>query len=679
MVQYNRCFCSIFYLSLLLHIHGISAQIAPAPLKERMAKAPHVIEATVQDAYAAMDSHQGHIYTVYVLKVHQVLKGALNTTTVELLSPGGTIFPRREVVIPSLHPSVGQSGLWLLEPSAVALVDERPTEHPRFRAIYANAGLVYYDLTANRAFDIFSAYGSIDGQLYTLLKEWGYPVRHSWITKALRASKAEWRDPLAVSITSFSPNAVQAGKGIILTINGSGFGASRGSGRVEFSNANNGGATIDIEPLSTEYISWSDTQIKVKVPTDAGTGKFRVTNSSGSSATSSSSLTVEYNIINVTYNNRRYRTNLVDSDGSGGYVLKYHTELYNNTQARDAFRRALDTWRCDGTGVYFEDNGTTNIDQAAGDGVNVVRFDNGNELPPGVLGQSYSYFIGCNGGTTWVLDETDLVFNDGTNWNYDAADNSTANNQYDFETVALHELGHSHQLGHVINTNDVMHYALPNGTERRTLSTNDLNAGNDVINFSQGSCGKNNMQIYNCQALAFNHLQLTLLSHHNPPLLQWHLTTTQPISHFILQASRDGYSFTDCTKLPIPSDHTSVYSLPLYRKWQVSGPWYRIKAYTQNGASISSNLVHFLSKATGEPISVVATAQSLVLFCSDYDALEGVLIHPNGTIIRKIRIPSSTPGHLSVIHIRGLSSGWHRLVLHNSSGYPVFDKALFVP
>ncbi len=657
----------------------MNAQIVQAPLKERMTNASHVVEATVQDAYTAMDSHQGHIYTVYVLQVHQVLKGTLNSTTVELLSPGGTIFPRREVVVPSLHPSVGQTGMWLLEPSPIALVDERPTELPRFRAIYAHAGLVYYDLVTNRAYDLYGSYGSIDGEWYALLKQWGYPIRHSWIEKALRRAKAEWRDPLAVSITSFSPGAVQAGKGVILTINGSGFGASRGSGRVEFSNANNGGATIDVEPLSTEYVSWSDTQIKVKVPTDAGTGKFRVTNSSGSSALSSTSLTVEYNITNVTYNNRRYRTNLVDADGSGGYVLKYHTELYNNIQARDAFRRALDTWRCDGTGVYFDDNGTTNIDQAAGDGVNVVRFDNGNELPAGVLGQSYSYFIGCNGGTTWVLDETDLVFNDGTNWNYDAADNSTANNQYDFETVALHELGHSHQLGHVINTNDVMHYALANGTERRSLSTNDLNAGNDVINYSQGSCGKSDMQIYNCQTLAFKHIQLNLLPHLNPPLLQWKLTPTQPISHFILQASNDGQSFTDCTLIPPQTGPSSVYTLPLHRKWQPLGPWYRIKALLQSGETISSNLVYFLNKSTGVRITVAATAQSLVLFYSDGDTLEGALIHPNGTILRHIRIPASTPGRPSVIHVRGLFSGWHRLVLRNSQGYRVFDRAIFVP
>jgi len=484
---------------------------------------------------------------------------------------------------------------------------------------------------------------------------------------------------MAVSITSFSPSTVQAGKAVILTINGSGFGATRGSGRVEFSNANNGGATIDVEPLSTEYVSWSDTQIKLKVPTDAGTGVFRVTNNSGSSALSNTSLTVEYNLTNVSYNNRRYRTNMVDADGSGGYVLKYHTELYNNTQARNAFRRALDTWRCNGTGVYFDDNGTTNIDQAAGDGVNVVRFDNGNELPAGVLGQSYSYFIGCNGGTTWVLDETDLVFNDGTNWNYDAADNSTANNQYDFETVALHELGHSHQLGHVINTNDVMHYALANGTERRTLSTNDLNAGNDVISFSQGSCGKNDMQSYNCQTLAFPHIQLTLMPHHTPPMLQWRSIATQPIHHFILQASSDGHIFTDCTLFTPQTSRASVYTLPLYPKWQSLGPWFRIKAYGQNGEEHFSNLVHFQNTITGQQLTATAIPRGIALYSTYGDVLNGLVFHPNGSVLHHIRLSASTAGHPSVAIIRGLSSGWHRIVLHNSSGALVFDKAIFVP
>ena len=53
--------------------------------------------------------------------------------------------------------------------------------------------------------------------------------------------------------------------------------------------------------------------------------------------------------------------------------------------------------------------------------------------------------------------------------------------QYDFESVAVHELGHGHELGHVINTLEIMNYSIANGQSKRVLSTNDLAGGNAVM------------------------------------------------------------------------------------------------------------------------------------------------------------------------------------------------------
>ena len=56
--------------------------------------------------------------------------------------------------------------------------------------------------------------------------------------------------------------------------------------------------------------------------------------------------------------------------------------------------------------------------------------------------------------------------------------------QADFETVALHELGHAHQLSHVIMLGAVMHYAVEGGSTARTLSANDTAAGNFITSRS---------------------------------------------------------------------------------------------------------------------------------------------------------------------------------------------------
>jgi len=61
-------------------------------------------------------------------------------------------------------------------------------------------------------------------------------------------------------LLSLTPNSGKIGDTI--TISGSGFGSSRGSSFVTFN-----------DTIATEYISWSDVQIKVKVPKGAKTGK----------------------------------------------------------------------------------------------------------------------------------------------------------------------------------------------------------------------------------------------------------------------------------------------------------------------------------------------------------------------------------------------------------------------
>jgi hypothetical protein len=89
------------------------------------------------------------------------------------------------------------------------------------------------------------------------------------------------------TITSISPARRQVGQQ--LTINGSGFGNSRGSSTVHF---NGGNADV------SSYVSWANNQIVVVVPASSATGTVSVNisdNSVGSnndSATSSSSVTV---------------------------------------------------------------------------------------------------------------------------------------------------------------------------------------------------------------------------------------------------------------------------------------------------------------------------------------------------------------------------------------------------
>ena len=73
-------------------------------------------------------------------------------------------------------------------------------------------------------------------------------------------------------ISSISPNRVRYNQ--VITIRGMAFGANRGTSRVIF----HGGQ----EPNFSQYVSWSDTQIQIRVPTGVRTGNLQVVTANGS-------------------------------------------------------------------------------------------------------------------------------------------------------------------------------------------------------------------------------------------------------------------------------------------------------------------------------------------------------------------------------------------------------------
>ena len=96
----------------------------------------------------------------------------------------------------------------------------------------------------------------------------------------------------------------------------------------------------------------------------------------------------------------------------------------------------------------------------------------------------------------WYCTEFDILFDSGVNWEYGPA--SPFFNEADFESVAVHELGHAQQLGHVINSGEVMHYVIGFWQSIRNLSPEDIDAGNFVQNQNTASntCGPGSMSLY---------------------------------------------------------------------------------------------------------------------------------------------------------------------------------------
>ncbi|HLG02571.1 MAG TPA: PKD domain-containing protein, partial [Bacteroidia bacterium] len=492
-------FCVVFYRQT-----AAQCSMIPVPLSQRAAASVAVVEGKVISKISSWDSQGTMIYTTHTIEIYKVFKGNITNPTIELLTEGGIVGNQKISVSPSLELNVGDVGLFTCTNlSRIHPVLARSAT-PKFEAYASAQGFVRYDLATASAAEPFTSYNNIEYDLYPVLT--GAFGRYREI-KEFDSNANARLNPIVntASITGFSPSTVTAGTETTITITGSGFGSSQGSGTVGFKNADDGGATY-ITPLASQYVSWTSTQIVVEVPDNAGTGTIQVTQ--GTTSTSASSLTVSYAHLNVEFDpgtgDEAYQTDHVNDNGSGGYTWRMNTAFAANTAANASFMRAFDTWRC-GTGVDWTIGTTTSIDDAVSDGTNIICFDDAAPLSAGILGVCYSYWSGCASGPTivWYVNELDIIFDDGSNispltWEFGTA--LPSGSEYDFETVAVHELGHGHQLGHVIAPGAIMHYAISNGAANRALGTDDLAGGNFVQAKSvvANVCGPGATSNYSC-------------------------------------------------------------------------------------------------------------------------------------------------------------------------------------
>ncbi|MBS1538285.1 MAG: PKD domain-containing protein [Bacteroidetes bacterium] len=452
----------------------------PVPLAERIGGATAIVEGKIISQTSFPSGTQGMIYTRSTVEVYKIFKGftGLEPKQIEITTEGGLYGDEAVRVSPSVNLSIGQTGMFFLQ---------EHTKNNDFIGLEPFAWgqcIIWYDEQSYTAVDLFKNYSSINSLTTIITTQLGTSYheiqKFSFKTKVTDKSART----LAANITGFTPTTVTAGTGTTLTINGSGFGNSyTGAAAVAFKNPDDGGASYSTA-TANQIVAWTDNQIQVKVPELSGTGTIRVTGVDGTQSTSAGTLTVDYSVFNITdANNAIQQTYLANVNGNGGYSLTFNTAFNNNTDANTAFKRALKTWRCNTFVNYAVATGTSSINCNNGtDGINIVTFDDNCTLSTGVLGVCYTYWTGCN-TIYWRLKELDLVFkatapNGG--WNFGPG--ATSGNKYDFQSVAVHELGHGHQLGHIIANGKVMHYAMANGSDIRTLNTvSDIGGGNDVI------------------------------------------------------------------------------------------------------------------------------------------------------------------------------------------------------
>ncbi|MBJ6369404.1 T9SS type A sorting domain-containing protein [Snuella sedimenti] len=495
----------LFFICQLLNSISLKAQemMFEVPFDAQVALSDVIVEGEVLAKESFWDDAHNTIYTVHTIKVYKVFKGE-TTNTIELVTPGGVIGLEAQVVSHSLQLQKGNLGVFMLKsnPKAITTQKEAISNQASYTSTVGIQGFYKYALKNNSAVNTYSVIDNITGDFYSRIigltnRE---PISMDALDLNAETSKVTSTSKTAgtATITSFSATSASAGTKSILTITGNGFGETKGT--IGFSDANYGGY-LHTNALDNQVKSWTDSKIEVEIPDRAGTGTFKVNTVLNGNLESANDLTIDFAQINLEYNGTAYQTQHINDNGTGGNTWTMNTDFYNS-DAKDAFARAFESWTC-GSGINWElANTTTTINKKdLYDGVNVVTFSE--TMGSGMLGQCYSRYEGCydGGEIKWYVTEMDIVFNANKNWNFSTA--PPANDQIDFETVTVHELGHGHQLGHVVNTNEVMHYSISSGASLRTLSSQDLAGAMDIQTRSSTTtiCGQLSMTQSACMQL----------------------------------------------------------------------------------------------------------------------------------------------------------------------------------
>lgn len=453
-------------------------------LEKRVNLSDIVIEGKVIKQYPFKSEVNKAIYTVSQIDVYKIFKGNLNSSkTIEIITYGGQIGLERYNANPELELSNDETGVFLLMNNELELPDfVKNNGILKCQGTASIQSIIAYDLMYNKAYDGEKTYWGIETELYEKLQDIT-GNKYSEVKKsAINFDVFKNRKLSTPVITSFVQSSGNAGTGDVLTVKGTGFRNTRGNGRIEFVDANYGDGRRIKTPYAADYKVWNDTQITVRIPSRAGTGTISLATYDSNYYTTSTSFKINYSHLNAQFapsggTAQYFTTDHVNDNGKGGYTFQMNYRFKNNSNRVNAFFRSLESWRC-GTFMNWEVGRDTSINKIEADQVNIVKLT---KFSDNKLAVCYSSWSGCYISSTemeWFVTELDIEVDSTRNWYYGTG--TPSGSQYDFQSVISHELGHGHQLGHVIASQEMMHWSIAAGQKKSSLSSNDIAGGTYV-------------------------------------------------------------------------------------------------------------------------------------------------------------------------------------------------------
>jgi hypothetical protein len=573
-----------FLITFLLTSFCSNAQMMiPASLTQRVKNAQTMALGKVIEKQCYWDVAHHNIWTLNIMEVRVYLKTNFSDlpTQIAIITSGGIVGNQAQQTCPSYDFQLQNEYLVFLDANNKQIDDKAyRLTHPNTPQCepYASVQgvLAYVD---GKYYDAMSEPPHTERELLNKLnQEYGlissqpngktFTPREAPQAAALLGTITSWIDGSGsgpfIGATLTTANR--------LTINGTGFGATAGT--VEFDHVDDGlgiGSSGYTTTISTDIISWSNTQIVTQIPSKAGTGIFRVKDNTATVvATSASNINIKWSQINVEniFLNfsaiTRQQVKFINQDAAGGYTFQYSTvtagsnTFSTNTAAKASFERALVNWRC-ATFVNFKVSATTTSVGPAADGINSVSFNPA--LAANVLGSCITRFggQGLTGtcellNTLWYVSELDVQMSpDGATFGWNYGPGATAGtNKVDFESVMLHEIGHGHGCDHINDATKAMNWQISTNVDKRVLVADEIAcANNRLSNSTSAFCvsalggGKQPMTLLTSCVLAVELLSFDATNKADKNLLNWQTASEINNSHFLIQKSKDGQNFVD--------------------------------------------------------------------------------------------------------------------------------------
>lgn len=265
--------------------------------------------------------------------------------------------------------------------------------------------------------------------------------------------------------------------------------------------------------MPADYEYWTNTEIKVRVPTAgwlvnnnniisgpepavAVTGRIAVRNPDGYDDTGDNELIIQFAQFNSVFNlgsgNQSFPRKLIDRSGNGGYYLVFDPS-FNDVHPQnipDAKQDVIDAfceWNAE-TAAKLEivENCPTGSICFKVSGEVLPNLPNGTVVL--AAGGSNPSGTSCTGETVIVL--VSLKFNTSQDWITSSVQNPLPNENI-IKNTAYHEVAHMLQLGHVYNEGSLMHPMYEND---QIIDVDAIAGGTHVSNVSANTACANPLQ-----------------------------------------------------------------------------------------------------------------------------------------------------------------------------------------